>query len=128
MGANEKGGFAFLWDWGSLSVHGGCKHHASVLVRGLSMIAIPECFLKQQVSDVCCFMRLLLFVWAQCFPWPQARVGMGEKTNRSVSWTHVCSSNLVLGSTGHILRVGEEGRSDGGQLPSPIPTLRISFF
>lgn len=37
--------------------------------------------------------------------------------------------NLVLASTGHVQRVGEEGRrSDGGQLPPPIPTLRISFF
>ena len=78
----------------------GCKHCASVLVRGLStwyfvllsIIVIPECFLKQQVSDICCFVRLLLFVWAQCFPWPQACVCMGEKTNRSVSWAPTCDA------------------------------------
>lgn len=79
------------------SVHGGCKRHANVPLRGLStwcfvllsMIVIPECFLRQQNSDICSFVRLLLFVWAHCFPWPQACICMGEKTNRSMSCAHM---------------------------------------
>lgn len=52
-----------------------------------------------------------------------------ENKQKCVLGTHMSCSNLVLMSTGHIQRAGEEGRrNDGGQLPPPIPTLRISFF
>lgn len=51
-----------------------------------------------------------------------------ENKQRCVLGTHTSCSNLVLMNTGHIQRVGEEGRrNDGGQFPPPILTLRINF-
>lgn len=94
------------------------------------MILVPECFVKKASFRHLLHFEASLICVGTVLPLATGMHLHGEENKQKcVLGTHMSCSNLVLMSTGHIQRVGEEGRrNDGGQLPPPIPTLRISFF